>query len=186
MWRLRLLAAQFIPHSHHPRLQLRREVRAGPFRSLGVGWRIDGIANLNLQRRELLKALTARPGIVKALNRHRNNRYLKMKGKNGGSLLERPGCAVDAALAFGVENEDAAVTQSEGAGAHGGNQVGIGIDDNHSQPARQAAHKAGAENFAGAHGKQVAEYPPWQNGREHKRVQVTLVIGRNDVSALQG
>src|SRR6185312_12525324 len=169
------LAAQSIPHSHHPRLQLRREVRVGPFRSLGVGWRIDRIANLNLQRRELSKALTARPRIVKALYGHRNNGHLKMNGKNGSTLLERPGRAIDAALALWIENEDAAVTKSEGTGAHGGNQVGIGIDDNHSQPARQTAHESGTKNFAGAHGEQVAEYPPWQNGSQHKRVQVTLV-----------
>ena len=75
--------------------------------------------------------------------------------------------------------------QSEGAGAHGGNQVRIGIDDDHPQPARQAAHEAGTENFAGAHRKQVAEYPPRQNRCQHNRVEIALVIGGNNVRALR-
>ncbi len=107
-----------------------------------------------------------------------------MNGKYGGALLESSGRAIDAALTFRIKNQDAAMAQSEGAGAHGGNQVGIGIDDDHPQPACQTAHKPRTEDFAGADCKQVAEHGPGQNSSEHNRVKVALVIGRNDVRAL--
>ncbi len=89
-----------------------------------------------------MKPFAARPRVVKAFNRHRNNRHLEVNGKNSGAFLEGPRGAIDAALAFGIKNQDAAVPQPESPGTHGRNQVPIGIDDDYPQPARQPAHKA--------------------------------------------
>ena len=75
--------------------------------------------------------------------------------------------------------------QPEGAGAHRRNQVRIRINDDYTQPARETAHEARTENFARAHRKQVAKYRPGHNGREHNRIEIALVIGRNNVRALR-
>ena len=47
--------------------------------------------------------------------------------------------------------------QTEGSGAHRGNEIRIGIDHHYFDRPRQLSHEAFAENVAGAYGEQVVE-----------------------------
>src|SRR5262249_26449386 len=87
---------------------------------------------------------------------------------------------VDTSFALWKQKQNAAMVESKGAGTHGGNQVGIGINDNHAHPTRDATHKSRAEHVTGSHGKHLAKDIPGQQAAHDKRVDVALVIRRND------
>src|ERR1700677_1504967 len=124
----------------------------------------------------MLKGLIARPSIVESLNRDGHNRRLEMNGENCGTLLEDLRCAVDRALAFGIENQGPTLAQSEGAGTHGGNEICIGIDNHTPQGTSEAQHDSFAENFAGAHSKNFVEDFRRQNAGEEQGIEITRMI----------
>jgi len=82
---------------------------------------------------------------MKALNRNWNDGNLDMNGKNRSALLEGLRSAINTAFPLRVKNEDTAVPQAEGAGAHRGDQVRVRIHHNHPQPAGEDTHETGAK-----------------------------------------
>ena len=108
---------------------------------------------------EALEAFAARPALMEAVLRHRNDGNIEVLREDGRALLELLGRAFDGALAFGIEHENFSGAQSVGSGAHGGHEVGIGIDRNEVQKLREAAHRSGAEDLAGSHVEDIVEAP---------------------------
>ena len=68
-----------------------------------------------------------------------------MMRQDCGSLLEALGNAVDAAFALRIEKKDSAMAQAVGPGAHRGDQVGVGVDWNEPQEARERPCRTAAE-----------------------------------------
>ena len=80
-----------------------------------------------------------------------------MGGQNRCAFFEGLGEPINAALALGKKHKNFTAAQAVGAGAQGGDQVGIGI--NHAdleQPGNPSAD-AGTKNLAGPYGEAVAK-----------------------------
>ena len=67
--------------------------------------------------------------------------------------------------------------ESEETGAHGGDEVGIGIEDDDTNPAGEATHESFSEDVAGAEREGVAEEAPGQGSSHDEGIDVALVIG---------
>src|SRR5271169_837742 len=104
-----------------------------------------------------------------------------MNRQDGCALLEDSRSAIDRALAFGVEQEDATLAENVGAGEHGGDEIGIGVQDYNANPERQVAHEALAENVASSNGERIYEDISWYHGGNYHRIEVALVVGRDNV-----
>ncbi len=126
----------------------------------------------------------ARPGVVEAFNCDRHNRDLHVNREDRRALLEDARLAVNAALSFGIEHQYSSLFQSKSSSAHGGKQVGIGIEDDHAQRTRQLAHESRTEDFAGTHRKDALENFPRHQARENQRVQKTLMVRRKNIRTL--
>ena len=137
---------------------------------------MDGVAERYLQRLEPLEALAARPHGEEAFDGDGDDGCLGVNGKNGRAFLECLRHAVDRAFALGVEDQREALVEPECSGAHGGDEIGVGIHDHDPQRPRQMAHEALAENIAGADRKQFAEHAPRHDRSENERVEISLMI----------
>src|SRR5512133_371073 len=143
--------------------------------------RIYWVSEFNSQRTESLeKLLASRPNFVETLDGHRNNGDLQMCRQNCGSLFENLRIAVDTALSLRKEKKNAAMTQTECASAHGRNQIRIGIDHDDAQPACDAPHETRAKDVARSHREDLAKYGPGKQTSNNKRINVALVIRRED------
>src|SRR5581483_11431730 len=158
--------------------QPRGQLRVVDFRGRrDSGW-VDGIAKADAQRAESLKKLLAAgPRLVEALNRHRHNGHLQMRRQNCGALLEDFRFAVNAALTFWKQEENATMAKSESAGAHGRNQIGIGIHHHDPQKASDAPHEAGTEHIARTNREEFLKDLPGQKAGNDKGIKVALMIG---------
>src|SRR5262249_29698308 len=141
-----VVLAQLRPHFDHAALQFRGELGVRFLGSFGFGWRVHGISNHHLQRRESFESLSAWPRVIESVNRYRNNRNLQMDGQNCRALLENLWLTIDCPFAFRIKNEYAPRLQPGGTRSHGRYQVRIWIDHYHAQPSRQRPQKALAED----------------------------------------
>src|ERR1700704_126068 len=126
------------------------------------------------------------PSFVKALDRNRNNRSVRVNREDRGPLAEYGRIAVIGALALGIKNKNASMAEAKKSGAHGGNQVRIRIEHHHANPSRQPPHESFAENVAGAERKGIAKQAPGQHPRHHQGIDVALVIRTEQERALFG
>src|SRR5436853_6968027 len=143
--------------------------------------RIYWVSEFNSQRTESLeKPLASRPDFVETLDRHRNNGDLQMCRQNCGSLFENLGMAIDTALSLRKEKKNTPMTQTECASSHGRNQIGIGIDHDDAQPACDAPHETRAKDVARSDREDLAKHGPGKQTTNNKRINVALVIRRED------
>src|SRR3984885_15910427 len=123
---------------------------------------------------------------MEAFNGQGHDRNLHMDGEDRRTFLEGFRRAVNRTLTFRIKNERKTVPESEGAGARGGPEISVWIEDNYFDGACQAAHESLAEDFAGAHGEQPAEHFHRQDAGQNERINIALMVRRNDVGPLLG
>src|SRR3954468_21421182 len=152
----------------------------GILRGRAFRWRVDGVSEGHLQGSKALKGFSSRPRVVKSFNRYWDDWYLQMDRQDCGAFLENSGRAVDGALAFRIQDENAAMTQAKGAGSHRRHQVCVGIEHDNTQHAGYAAHERGAEYVAGSNGEQVLEHGLRQHAAHDEGIDIALVVGRED------
>src|SRR5207302_2121803 len=109
-----------------------------------------------------------------------------MDGQDRSPLLEYFGRAINRALALRVQNQHQSIPEAESARPHGRDKVGIGIDHNGLERARQPPHQWLAKNVAGSYRKQPPKKFPRRYPRQDQRIDVTLVIGTEKISAALG
>src|SRR3954468_20126720 len=129
---------------------------------------------------QALEAVATRPDIVKAFDGDRHNRDVLMDGENSGAFLENFRRTVDGALDFGIENKNLSALEAEGAGAHRGNQVGVGVDRDELHGARQPAHHPGSEDLACANVEEVFEDVEGKLRRYERAIEEALMVGREN------
>src|SRR5882672_5247806 len=154
--RLPVCPPQFLPHSHYALLQFRRQLLICRFTSLTHRRRHNRLPKHEPQIPRLRPLLMPRPDLIETFNRDRNNRRLLVDGENGRALAEHSWLAGVRALALWIEDQNPPLPQSVRPGAHRWDEVGIGIEHNHANPARQTPHDALAKNIARAESERVA------------------------------
>src|SRR6266478_5152647 len=174
---------QFLPHRDHALLHLADQPPVGFLGCFRLRRRVDGIAECHLQGREFLEAVSAGPRLIEAFDRDGNDRHLQVDGQDRRAFLEGTRGAVDAPFAFGVENQAAAVAQAVSSGAHGRDQVRIRIEDHDAHGAGDLPHDARAEDVAGTNREQVHEDVAGDDRRQNDRIQIALVVGRQNIGS---
>src|SRR5215831_17199783 len=183
--RTRLFTKVF-PHLDYLSAQFFGELSVG-FLAVFLGrGRINGIAEADVEPGKTREAAAARPSVVEAFQGHGIDGNLEMRGKNSGAFLELLGRSVNRALAFGIQHQVLAPLQAEGAGAHGVNQVGIGIDRDQAEGPAQEVEQASAEDLAGADVKHVLEQAPGNLAGDDRPIEKALVVGRENERSLHG
>src|SRR5579864_5395726 len=76
--------------------------------------------------------------------------------------------------------------QAKRPGTHRRNKIGIWVEDDDSQPARQAAHESFTENVAGAYRKGILHHISRQHTDRNDRIDVALVVRGEDERSLAG
>src|ERR1700722_5879699 len=118
---------------------------------------------------------------MESLNRYGYDRYLQVDGQDGRALFENTWLAVNRPFTLGIQNQRPSLPQSEGTCTHGRNQVGVRIDHYGSQRARQSQHESFAEYLARAYGKNFLEHFGRQYAGQYERIEVALVIRRENI-----
>src|SRR5579864_277014 len=133
---------------------------------------------------ELLERFSSWPRFVKPVNRNRNKWNLQVNRQNRGAFLKSLRATINAALTFRVEDQSHPMTQAVSAGAHGWNQIRIGIDHNHAHDPRHPSHEARAKNFTGADRKHPLERPERKHREQRHGIEKTLMIRAEQTGAL--
>src|ERR1700677_1772459 len=178
------LFPQSLPHLDHPRFQVASQLLISRFRRLTLRRRKNRITKYYLQWREPLERFIPRPRLVKALDRHGHDWLWHVNVQDRRTLLKDFRRAVNRSLAFGIKNERATLPQTKCAGAHGRNQIGVGIHYHNAQRTRQPQQESFPEVLACSHREDFVKQFRWENAGQDGRIEIALVIGGNDESTI--
>src|SRR5690348_13490507 len=133
-----------------------------------------------------MDAASSAPCLFKTINRYGNNRHLNVRGQNRRALLECLRLAGNAAFAFGIQHQRFSLPKAISSSAHGGNEVGIGIDGDELHGARNSPADAAAEDFARADVEHLAKDSKREVTHDKRCIHEALMIRREDERTIFG
>ncbi len=104
--------------------------------------------------------------------------------KNRSALAKDPRVPVVGALTLWIQNQNASMAKTKISRSHCRNQIGVGIENDDANEARQSPHESLAKDFTGSECKRAAKQMPRQYSRHYQWIDIALVIGTKQEGTL--